>query len=238
MIVILKRSSSILAVLIFLTVGLIVGVGVGYIPYLQANKVTSLDKLSIIVDAGHGSPDGGAVGINGTVEKDINLAIALKLQEVLEGKGVRVIMTRNDDTSLYDKNSSTIREKKRSDMAKRLEIMKTSDADLFISIHMNSFPASGANGLHLFYSKQHESIKPLAENMQKRMSDVTNAAMHIVKTADSSLFLLKNPPLPSILVECGFISNAEEERKLKTDEYQAKLAWAIADSIEHFYTDN
>ena len=102
---------------------------------------------------------------------------------------------------------------------------------------MNSFTAENASGLHLFYAKQYEKIKPLAEDMQERMSKVTEAKMHVVKAADSSLFLMKNPPLPSILVECGFLSNAEEEKKLKNEEYQAKLAWAIADSVEHYYND-
>ena len=235
MIVILKRSSSVLIALIFVIVGLIGGAAVRYIPYSQVVKPTGTGKIKIIVDAGHGSPDGGAVGISGTEEKDINLAIALKLQEILEAKGVNVIMTRKDDNSLYDTDAVTIREKKRSDMNNRLNIMKNSDADLFVSIHMNSFPDSTAKGLHLFYSKSHSDIKELAESIQQRMSDITGAKMHVVKTADSRLFLMKNPPLPSILIECGFISNADEERKLKNEEYQSKLAWAIADALDEYY---
>lgn len=234
MIVILKRSSAVLLSLIFVLVGMISGAALKYLP-LQASSLTKTEQVCVIVDPGHGTPDGGAVGVNGTMEKDINLAISLKLREVLEGKGMRVVMTRSDDNAIYDENCSTIREKKRSDMAKRLEIMQNTNADLFVSIHMNSFPESSASGLHLFYAKKYEKIKPLAEDMQRRMSSVTKAKMHVVKAADSKLFLMKNPPLASILIECGFLSNAAEEKKLNDEEYQAKLAWAIADAIDHYY---
>lgn len=193
------------------------------------------DTLSVIVDAGHGLPDGGAVGITGSVEQEINLEIALKLQEVLEAKGVRVVMTRKDENGLWDKDDDSIRKKKVTDMHKRLEIMKNSDAHLFISIHMNSFPNHTASGLRIFYAPNHTEIKPLAENIQARIKDITNANINLVKSADKSLFLMKNPPIPAILVECGFLSNAKEEKKLQEDDYQARLAWAIADAIEKYY---
>lgn len=231
--VVIKLSLKRFAV-IFMIAGIATGVGIRYIPNIQTVQNMRISTKTIIIDAGHGSPDGGAVGINGTHEKDINLAIALKLREILEGKGIGVIMTREDDNSLYDNGAATIREKKRSDMNNRLKIMKDNDADLFVSIHMNSFTDSSAKGLHLFYSKKHSQIKELAESIQQKMSEVSGADMHIVKAADSRLFLMKNPPLPSILIECGFLSNPEEERKLKSDEYQSKLAWAIADSLGEY----
>ncbi len=193
------------------------------------------DTLSVIVDAGHGLPDGGAVGLSGSVEQEINLEIALKLQEVLEAKGVRVIMTRTDENGLWENEEDSIRKKKVADMNKRLDIMKNSNAHLFISIHMNSFPNHSASGLRIFYAPNHEEIKPLAENIQARIRDITNANINIVKSADKSLFLMKNPPIPAILVECGFLSNAKEEKKLQEDDYQARLAWAIADAVEKYY---
>ncbi len=193
------------------------------------------DTLSVIVDAGHGLPDGGAVGVSGSIEQEINLEIALKLQEVLEAKGVRVVMTRTDENGLWEDDDDSIRKKKVSDMNKRLDIMKNSGAHLFISIHMNSFPNHSASGLRIFYAPNHSDIKPLAENIQSRIKDITNVNINIVKSADKSLFLMKNPPIPAILVECGFLSNAKEEKKLQDEDYQARLAWAIADAIEKYY---
>ena len=192
--------------------------------------------IKIIVDAGHGAPDGGAVGINGTLEKDINLKIAIILSEVLEAKGYIPIMTRTGDTGIYDTSCTTIREMKRDDMNKRLNIVKNSGASLFISIHMNAFENKSAHGLHIFYSKNHENIKPLAENIQTRISEITGAKTHTVTTADENLFLMKKPPIPAILAECGFLSNAEEEKKLNEEDYQSRLAWAIAEAVDTYYT--
>lgn len=193
-------------------------------------------QLCIVVDAGHGLPDGGAVGIGGSVEQEINLSIAQKLSEVLNAKGIKVIMTRTDSEGLWTKKSNSIREKKVEDMHERLRIMKKSNADLFITIHMNSHKSSSASGLRIFYSDKFSEIKPLAEQIQLRMSDITGASMSVVKTADKNLFLLKNPPIPSILVECGFLSNPEEEKKLCSDDYRARLAWAVADAVEKYYS--
>ncbi|MCD8391390.1 MAG: N-acetylmuramoyl-L-alanine amidase [Firmicutes bacterium] len=188
----------------------------------------------VVVDAGHGAPDGGAVGVGGVEEKDINLAIALKLREVLEGKGIKVIMTREGDSGIWDDDAGTIREKKISDMQNRLEIIKNSGADLFLSIHMNSYTNQSASGLRVFYDKQHPEGEALSELIQQSIAEVTGAYTSAVKTADEKLFLMKNPVMPSILIECGFISNAEEEKKLQDEEYQSEIAWAIAESVEKF----
>lgn len=226
------KRKNILWSIIFSIVGLSIGLFIKFSPY--AKTFGSGDTKTVIIDAGHGLPDGGAVGINGTVEQEINLKISKKLQEVLEGKGIRVIMTRTDEKGLFTEQSG-IRDMKRKDMAKRLEIMKKSNADLFISIHMNFFTGASVNGLRVFYAANHDDIKPLAEQIQSKMSEVTGAKTTAVKTADKTLFLMKNPPLPSILVECGFLSNAEEEKKLNNEDYQSRLAWAIADAVEKYY---
>lgn len=217
--------------------GLVLVIAVlGTVGFFSASKNVFGSKSApvVIVDAGHGEPDGGAVGANGTLEKDINLDIARKLQEVLEGKGIKVIMTRTGDSALFENRDGSIREKKREDMNTRLSIMKKSGADVFISIHMNSFSSSKTNGLHVFYSANHEEVKPLAENIQERISMITGAKTHTVKTADKNLFLMKNPPLPAILVECGFISNPEEEKKLNDEDYKSRIAWAIAEATEEY----
>ena len=192
-------------------------------------------EITVIVDAGHGLPDGGAVGTRGTLEQEINLKIAKKLQEVLEAKDINVIMTRETEDGLSDLKGASIRQMKVDDMKKRMALMKKSDADLFISIHINSYQNDKATGLRVFYSPNFEEIKPLAENIQARMSDITNAKTSAVKPADKRLFLMKNPPIAAILIECGFLSNPEEEKKLSDSDYQARLAWAVADALEKYY---
>lgn len=232
MIVLHKRK--LLAGFLTFTIGITGGVLLRLSPEI---KTFGEDQLYVIVDAGHGAPDGGAVGENGTVEQEINLAIAKKLQEVLEGKGIRVRMTRSDESGLQTEEG-TIREMKRSDMQKRLAIMKKTKADLFLSVHMNYFPGKSVHGLHVFYARNYPEMKALAEQIQIRMNAVTGAKMTAVAAADASLFLMKSPPLPAVLVECGFLSNAEEEKKLNDPDYQSRLAWAIADAVEKYYADS
>ena len=230
---ILSKKHCIIGLLIICCIGMAAGCVTAVTSH--ADKYTR-PQLSVIVDAGHGQPDGGAVGVGGTVEQEINLAIAKKLEEVLSAKGAEVIMTRSDENGLWTSKSKTIREMKVEDMKKRLSVMKTSHADLFNTIHMNSYQSKSASGLRIFYAQNHPDIKPLAENIQSRMSDVTGAQTHVVRTADTKLFLLKNPPVPSILVECGFLSNPSEEKKLCSEDYQARLAWAIADAVEKYFS--
>lgn len=191
------------------------------------------ESITVVVDAGHGLPDGGAVGAGGSVEADINLKIADKLCEVLEGKGIDVIMTRTDRRGLCSGENEW---SKVEDMRLRREIMKKSGAELFVSVHMNHFTDSSVHGLRLFYAANHPEMKQLCELMQQKMSEVTGAKINAVRAADKGLFLMKAPPIPAVLVECGFISNPDEEKRLLTDEYASKIAWAMADSIEkcHF----
>ena len=233
MVIIGIKKRTVLA-LVCIIAGLAAGSALG-LPYLKTFHYGKPTQLLVIVDAGHGIPDGGTVGINGSVEQKINLAIAKKLQEVLLGKGIQVVMTRSGDDGLQNPETSTIRQMKREDLNRRLEIMQKSNADLFVSIHMNYFESQKIQGLRLFYDRAHPQIQELAEQMQEKMGAVTKAQMKAVKTTDSSLFLMKNPPIPSILVECGFLSNPQEEKKLNDSDYQARLAWAIADAIEEYF---
>lgn len=187
-------------------------------------------QIVVAVDSGHGSPDGGAVGVSGTLEKDINLDIALKLEELLSARGNKVIMTREGDSGLHD-GTGTIREKKIADMKKRVEIINNSNADLFISIHMNSLDDSTVSGLHLFYTPGDEDIKPLAESIQESLAEATGAAAHDIRPASPSLYLMKYAEIPGILIECGFLSNPDEERLLKSDAYRSRIAWGIAQGL-------
>ncbi len=187
--------------------------------------------LKHILNAPHGAPDGGAVGPGGTEEKDINLDIVLKLREILESRNVKVILTRDSDSGIFDDDAETIHEKKVSDMHNRLAIINNSNADLFISVHMNAFSDSTSSGLHVFYSRSHPEAEALASDIQDRISAITGAESHTVKAASDTLYLMKNPKPAAILAECGFISNPQEEKLLNDDSYRGKIAFALADAI-------
>ncbi len=133
-----------------------------------------------------------------------------------------MILTRSGDSGLQDENAETIRKMKVSDMNKRLDIMKNSHADIFVSIHMNSFGDQKVSGLHIFLRQKSPRNREACKSIQNKMSEVTGAEMHAVKTADERLFLMKNPPMPAILVECGFCQIRTRRKKLASDEYQSK----------------
>lgn len=206
----------------------------------SANVLTSKVKRDnpnqkiILIDPGHGGIDGGAVAKDGTLEKDINLKISLKLKADLEKLNYKVVMTREEDKGLYS-NSGTIRNKKVEDLNNRLKMKQETGCDLFVSIHLNMFTQSQYYGAQVWYSTVPES-KTLGELIQeglRRDLDPNNNRM--AKNAGSSYKVLKNDGIPSVIVECGFISNPQEEAKLKEDSYQDKIAASITNSINMFY---
>ncbi len=219
--------------IIFLFLGIALGISLRVFCFDNISQVfLNRNDFMVICDAGHGAPDGGAVADDGTQEKDINLAITTKLVESFEGMGIQAIVTREGDSGIYDENATTIRQKKVDDMHKRLDIINKSGADLFISIHMNSFTDTSAQGIHIFYANEDENTITLAEEIQKSIVGITNAQSHDIKHANTRLYLMKNAKIPSILIECGFMSNPKEAQLLKQDEYQAKIAWAIASAVK------
>lgn len=190
----------------------------------------------IVIDAGHGEPDGGAVGASGTVESVLNLAVAEKLQSQLEKRGFTIIMTRRDENELYTEKSTTIREKKKEDMKNRVEIINNSGADMLVSIHMNVFKDKSYRGAEVLYSEKFENALLLAELIQAEINaiDSENQTRGTQK-ADSGLYMMKNAEIPAVLVECGFISNPEEEKLLNDNSYQERIAAAICDGITEYY---
>lgn len=216
---------------LFFLLFLVAGMAAAILKTVAAPAFSRHSGLTVVLDAGHGAPDGGAVGISGTEEKDINLDIVLKLQEILESRGARVILTRTGDSGIFDGTAQTIHEKKVSDMRNRRDIINNSGADMFISVHMNAFGDSASHGLHVFYARNHPEAEATATAIQDSISAVTGAKAHTVKTASDSLFLMKDPVPPAVLIECGFITNPEEEALLNTDEYRARIAFAIANAI-------
>lgn len=201
------------------------------------NKIHSnngTDKV-ILVDPGHGGIDGGAVSKSGIMEKDINLRIGLKLRDKLINEGYKVIMTREEDKGLYE-DEGRIRKKKIEDLNNRCKIKDESNCDMFISIHLNAFPESKYYGAQVWYSRNRDSQK-LARIIQENLkNDLDSSNNRKEKAAlDSYKVLRNNDDMPSVLVECGFLSNALEEQKLSNEEYQSKIAESITKSIKSYY---
>lgn len=190
----------------------------------------------VIIDAGHGGFDGGAVANDGTVEKDINLSIALYLQEYLSFFNIETIMIRDTDCSVEDDGLNTIRQKKSSDLHNRMKIMEETDNAIFISIHQNKYPDGKYSGTQVFYSpKTKDESQVLAQTIQDYIvNTLQNDNKRQIKECGTSVFLMYNAVKPAVLVECGFLSNYEETNKLKTAEYQKKIAFCIAMGIQNY----
>ncbi len=193
---------------------------------------------TLIIDAGHGGEDGGAVNENGVLEKDINLIISNDTADLLMLCGFEVTKTRNNDTSLST-DEDTVRARKVADMKKRLEIFNSSSQNVIISIHQNKFEQEKYNGTQIFYSPNNEKSKTLAENIKFSVkSQLQNDNERECKQADSNIYLLKNATQPAVIVECGFISNKAECEKLLSDTYQKQMSYAIATGFLDYYNTN
>ena len=190
----------------------------------------------VIIDAGHGGFDGGAVSDDGTVEKDINLSIALYLQEYLAIFNIKTIMIRETDCSVEDNGLNTIRQKKSSDLHNRMKIMQETDNAIFVSIHQNKFPDGKYSGTQVFYSpKTKDESQVLAQTIQDYIvNTLQKDNERQIKECGTSVFLMYNAVKPAVLVECGFLSNYEETQRLKSSEYQKKIAFCIAMGIQNY----
>lgn len=181
-------------------------------------------KAVVVIDAGHGGNDPGKVGVNKSLEKDINLEIAKKLKTYLENSDVEVILTREDDRGLYKESA---RSKKSSDMQNRVKKIEKANPDLVVSIHQNSYHQEDVSGGQVFYYGRSKEGKKLAEIVQKRFDYVLGEENTRAAKANDSYYLLLHVKEPIIIVECGFLSNWEEAVKLDSEEYQSRLAWTI-----------
>lgn len=178
----------------------------------------------VVVDAGHGGTDPGKVGVDGSLEKDINLAVAERLKTYLEQDDVKVIMTRETDTGLYSETDSR---KKMADMKKRCEIIEESGANLVVSIHQNSYHEESVSGGQVFYYRDSSKGKALAEVLQDRFDYVLGDQNRRLPKANGNYYLLLHVKCPIVIVECGFLSNRKEAALLNSGEYQDKLAYTI-----------
>ena len=182
-----------------------------------------------------GGEDEGAQSKNGTTESSTNLKIALKVQNLLEQSGCTVILTRSDENAIYEQDAKTLRQKKVSDIKQRVKIGNSSSADIFVSIHLNKIPESQYNGWQTFYKDGNENSKKLATSLQNSLNEAIQKENKRVPLKLDNVYIIKNVEIPTSIVECGFLSNEEEERLLLQDEYQNKLAWGIYTGIINYF---
>lgn len=182
------------------------------------------DMRLVILDAGHGGNDPGKISVDGTQEKDLNLEIAKKLKDLLEQQDIEVIMTREEDRGLYDENASN---KKAQDMKRRCELINTEQPACVISIHQNSYHEEPIHGAQVFYYGTSKESQGLAELIQEELIRFVDPENHRQAKANDTYYLLKKTDAPVVIVECGFLSNWEENGKLKDENYQDQLVWAI-----------
>src|SRR5574344_358724 len=190
----------------------------------------------IVIDAGHGKPDEGASGFFGATEEAINLQIALKLQKLVEQSGGKVILTRSYANGIYASDVSSIRNKKVSDIKNRVQIGNTSNGSIFVSIHLNKLPASESySGWQVFYQENNNDSKILAQNIQDGLNNNIQKDNNRSIMKIKNIYIMDNLKIPSVIVECGFLSNKEECEALKTEEYQNKIVWGIYLGIQKYF---
>ncbi|MCH5251461.1 MAG: N-acetylmuramoyl-L-alanine amidase [Lachnospiraceae bacterium] len=202
--------------------------GKGELPVL--NMTAKNTKAVVVVDAGHGGFDPGKVGTKNTLEKDINLAIAKKVEKKLTDSGYRVYMTRTEDKALCEESD---RSKKVTDLKNRVEMIQKAEPAVAVSIHQNSYSV-GTSGAQVFYYKSSEEGKRLAGILQNTIKDIIGDGNHRVEKGNDSYYMLRKVSCPFAIVECGFLSNPQEEELLCNEEYQQKMASGICEGIENF----
>lgn len=215
------------------------GITVGFDYVSDKNDVNDVfdfsEDITVIIDPGHGGIDGGTSAKDGTVEKDINLSIALKLNDILKSKGFDTVMTREDDRSIHDENADTIRKQKVSDIKNRLSVIENTPNCLFVSIHQNYFEDPKYFGTQVFYSKNNPESAVLADSVRRSViKNLQPDNKREIKQSGKEIYLLYHSSAPSIMVECGFLSNSEETEKLKNEEYQKQMALTVAEGISDF----
>ncbi len=195
---------------------------------VMSSRVEERGERIICIDAGHGGTDPGKVGINHALEKDINLLIARRVRTLLVQNDVKVVMTRETDDGLYDEESTN---KKSQDMKRRCALINETMPIFTVSIHQNSYHEESIRGAQVFYYKNSDDGKKLAQCLQSQLANGLNDGNTRQAKSNDAYYLLLNTQTPTVIVECGFLSNSEEASKLIQSEYQEKLAWEICIGI-------
>lgn len=188
------------------------------------SSVSSSQRPTVVIDSGHGGIDPGKIGVNGALEKDINLQIANRLRQYLEASDVQVVMTRDTDSGLYSEHDTN---KKRADMQERCRLINETAPALVVSIHQNSYHEESIHGGQVFYYRGSANGKQLAEILQKRFDFVLGSDNRRLAKANDTYYLLLHVKQPIVIVECGFLSNRQESDQLISENYQDRLAWTL-----------
>ena len=234
----LRRITKITSVLLLLIAVLFCAVGVSslmgndhvYTPALATEK----NERVIIIDAGHGGEDPGAVGVDGSYEKDLNLEIAMQIGALLTEKGYTVVYTRTEDKMLYSPDENIKGMRKISDLKNRCQVSKEYENPILISIHMNTYGASKYSGLQVYYSDTDIESNKLAQSIQGSVKEILQPNNTRTVKNGKSLYLLENSNGTAVIVECGFLSNSEECEKLSQKEYQNQLSFSIVCGIINY----
>lgn len=230
------------ALISFICAAIIFVLGVTITGYMKnAKSTTSLpvfnesNKIRFVIDAGHGGEDAGAVADDGTLEKDLNLKIAHLLGAILELNGNEVVLTRENDTLLYDYYDDLkdyTGQKKVYDLKNRLKIAQKKENSIYVGIHMNKFPVSKYSGLQVYYSPNNDLSYDVATSVKSSVKKYLQPEnKREVKRADGSIYILSHAEIPAVLIECGFLSNEAELENLKSQEYQRALALTLFSSL-------
>lgn len=222
-----KKTELVMAVILLLAAVFATPKSVQYVMSMRAGAAAPL----VVIDPGHGADDPGKVGVSGINEKDLNLEIALRLKEYLSEQGIDVVMTREEDVSLAEEGAQSV---KVSDLKKRVEIIEAAGADLAISIHQNSYTDSAVSGAQVFYYGDSVQGKLLAESLQQSLVNNLDPSNTRAAKSNESYYILKKTSIPTVIVECGFLSNPEEEELLADAEYQEKIVLAICEGIQDY----
>lgn len=204
--------------------------------FISVDSKTPESRPIIIIDPGHGGFDGGTSAADGTVEKEINLIISHYISDYLELLGFNTVLTREHDISLEDDSDLPIKSRKTSDIHNRMKIMKDTENALFVSIHQNHYSVERYSGLQVFYSPQFsEESSKLSQSIQETVTRLMQQENdRQIKKCNKSVYLIYNAVKPAVLVECGFLSNIEEAKLLKSDDYQKKIAYCISLGIFNY----
>lgn len=208
------------------------------VTYLNSSKMASASPetgYKVAIDPGHGGNDPGKVGVNGEEEKGINLEIAYKLKKCLENEGIEVVLTRTDDNGLYEESDTN---KKASDMKKRCEIITQEAVDIVVSIHQNSYTDREVNGAQVFYYTHSVKGQKLADCIQTQIKNLVDKDNNRPIKANNSYYILIHTPCPTVIVECGFLSNPTEAESLCDEAYQESIAKAITAGVLDFLASN
>ena len=228
-----KTVKTIALLLVFATA---IGIFVGTFGDKTYAEASAEGPRVIIIDAGHGGEDPGAVGVSGVYEKDLNLEIAMTVGEELKGRGYTVVYTRTDDKLLYTPEENIKGMRKISDLKNRCKVSAEYSDPIFVSIHMNTYGASKYSGLQVYYSEQSEESRALANKIQSAVKrELQHENKRTVKSGDS-IYVLENANGTAVLIECGFLSNPEECQKLSEKEYQKQLSFSIVCGIIDYIT--